>query len=307
MNRSRLISKRAAAFTLIELLVVIAIIALLISILLPSLSAARNQGKRMKSLANLHGIGSAATAYSVDDPLDFLLPVPIYYGEDPFGYDGFYDWGGMTGCYDDNINGGGEWGWGPSSRRTADVRPMNTYLLGLSGMTKDAKGLELYKAPGDTGWAEAPFYATGSWASEWKTRPFWQSVGTSYRANCARAGSATTTWSMSPYFRPATRMEAVSDVILFMESIMWLARWNTEEQQGAGNGATIPGWHGKLGKFNVVFVDGHSATVKLDKYGLDPEPPDSMDPGYSQLWTRGPGPERWRMDTRREPLIQTLP
>jgi prepilin-type N-terminal cleavage/methylation domain-containing protein/prepilin-type processing-associated H-X9-DG protein len=50
-------------FTLIELLVVVSIIALLISILLPSLRRAREQTKDVVCKANLHSIGQAFTMY----------------------------------------------------------------------------------------------------------------------------------------------------------------------------------------------------------------------------------------------------
>lgn len=54
-------------FTLIELLVVIAIIAMLLAILLPSLSGARDTAQRTKCLANLREFGKSFVAYSVDN------------------------------------------------------------------------------------------------------------------------------------------------------------------------------------------------------------------------------------------------
>jgi prepilin-type N-terminal cleavage/methylation domain-containing protein/prepilin-type processing-associated H-X9-DG protein len=50
-------------FTLIELLVVVAIIGLLVSILLPTLSAARKQAQSAKCLANLHVLGHGFASY----------------------------------------------------------------------------------------------------------------------------------------------------------------------------------------------------------------------------------------------------
>ncbi|HOW19019.1 MAG TPA: type II secretion system protein, partial [Phycisphaerae bacterium] len=51
--------RRNAAFTLIELLVVCAIIGLLVGILMPSLSRARGQARRVTCASQLHQVGIA--------------------------------------------------------------------------------------------------------------------------------------------------------------------------------------------------------------------------------------------------------
>ncbi len=64
------------AFTLIELLVVIAIIALLLSILTPALSKARELAQRVTCKSNLRQILLGASTYAADN--DNRLPIPRF-------------------------------------------------------------------------------------------------------------------------------------------------------------------------------------------------------------------------------------
>jgi prepilin-type N-terminal cleavage/methylation domain-containing protein/prepilin-type processing-associated H-X9-DG protein len=71
--------KKRTGFTLIELLVVVAIIAVLIAMLLPALSMARQSAQKIACQSNLRQIGLAYNMYA--DDYNNIIPAPVRGGD----------------------------------------------------------------------------------------------------------------------------------------------------------------------------------------------------------------------------------
>ncbi len=229
--------KRLRGFTLIELLVVIAIIALLLSILLPTLNRAKEQAKAAVCMGNMRQLGIVFQLYVLDDEKNRF----------PFNNDNDLAYNGdLAGAY-----GGGEQhlGFSIATLPEPEERLLYPYL----------KKFDVYKCPADRGMIlpipggilkPSLFFANGN----------------SYRYNYYPWGNKPAAGGVADFYgianKPETWVPSPSRYILLHEppALRWMYQGRCFFIWHFSKGVTTVG-DASIGNnrfiSNIVFVDGH--------------------------------------------------
>jgi prepilin-type N-terminal cleavage/methylation domain-containing protein len=288
------IPRRLKGFTLIELLVVVAIIALLLSILLPSLSGAREQGKKAKCLANLKSVGTAICQYASEDRVEQIIPIM------PQMVNNMAHWGG-GGTVD-----GGLWLWrtanwfcwggrsgqkvfktsfdlgysladvpaldatGEDSLRVdyaADRRPLNKYMVnGISA--GDQKRMDWFACPSDKGYPDDPRIDDAPAAN--CLRSCYDTLGNSYRGslscyvstNGGGLASATRAFSLGPWGHRASTLPEQGRLVLAGEPTFF--NMIGRDDGGDKQEVAVLGWHNRKMMDDLLYCDGSARLTKAE-------------------------------------------
>lgn len=257
-------------FTLIELLMVIAIIALLVSILMPSLTSAREQARVAKCLANLRSQMQFTLMYQESDSRRLIQWYRYSDANDtpPIGAIPGY---GVT-LFTPSVFGGFKAPIGLNDGYTSDaevypaeVRPLNALV---DPMAQDRAIIDLYKCPSDKSYTPTVIGNVPPAFDDEQNVTAWEGNGTSYNLNSRYLQGYTWppgNWDVADAPKYARRIAPhlvggkASRFITWMEQ-----RFHTLTYRGGPNHAESQatpqrrGWHRQFSKHSGAFHDGHA-------------------------------------------------
>jgi prepilin-type N-terminal cleavage/methylation domain-containing protein len=277
---------RPAGFTLIELLVVIAIIALLISILLPVLQSARNEGTKSVCYNALREILGSHTLYESDNGGSREIPwyqIPVHgsrLNPNPWGVRGVTPWvfGGFRAPLP--ISEGTD-----SSLYPAQIRPLSRYIDPTAQAStytdenylqdRGADQIKTFICPGDRSHTTGPIGAPATYEPEESVSSH-QGNGSSFSLNTRfyqGYWGANFNFLVQSGWRAtlaATNAKIARNMVGggAARFAMWVEQGFYAATQNAGptihrpaeGGITAPqrfGWHRRWSSWTVGFADGH--------------------------------------------------
>ncbi len=224
-------ARTRAAFTLIELLTVIALISLLISILMTSLSSARERGRITKCQANLRELAHATLRYAGRH--DDFFPVAGDCSSGPCEFWNGHQYHGWNGKQ-------------PAPNGNVWYRPINQEL-GLEGSPPSSSSARIAECPSDGG-------AVGQTG---QPGTLFEELGTSYPMNPILCQGRFADWkyrktdiTLSQIMQPSRKV-LVAEHLAF--GLTYDGYWT----------AISPGWHDRQRPAaTVAFIDGHAEYLK---------------------------------------------
>lgn len=237
------------AFTLIELLIVIATVAVLVAVLLPCLRIARATAKRMACSSRLRQIGTAWFLYLNDSSGRFYQGINANVK--------FGGWPGLMGYL---------------------PRPLNCYVELEPEPTETRAGV--FRCPADRGGIPDP---------DLLYEQVYRINGNSYQANPFLIGQNRVHdftddpayWDVVRDHMACTTIDEVGSPtrVLLAGDYGWFNQWNPLVL----NPQELAEWHGRDDSFSSLFVDGHTAYVRIEKGAIVSEQLAIMP--FKDLWT----------------------